>query len=354
MMKTLRFDVVLVCLLAGCSHDGKTSTDLAATGDGFVEVDAAMSAGDGAMSMDLAGSGTAKIKKVFVITLENQGTAAVYANSDASYINLLTTNGGHATMYGDVLAAAVPSEPHYVWMEAGTNVFSDHTFSADGDVSPTNSTSSTVHLVTQMAALPTPKTWRAYPQGIDNNTGTCPITSSGQYAAKHDPFVFFQDVAGNPPSKTNPGCTAHHRPYTASGLQGDLAINDVADYTFITPDLCNDMHGGICGNGCLGAVTLSACVSAADTWLSQIVPSILTYINAHDGVLMIIWDEPLTTGNQPFVIVGPHVKVGYTGAAALSHSSYLKSLQEIMGVPVFTNVAAANDFSDYFEAGFFP
>ena len=349
-----------LCLIVGCSSpggmtppvDGAAGHDLASNGS--LDLSTRGSLDGGNSNPDIGMPSSFAIKKVFVIALENQGSAAVYANSDAPYINGLMMQGGSATMYGDVLAAAVPSEPHYVWLEAGTNVFSDCTFSTDNDVSPANSTASTQHLVTQMAALPTPKTWRAYQEGLNSSTGACPIASNGQYAAKHDPFVFFQDVSGSPPSKTTSGCSAHHKAFTVGGLQADLAANDVADYTFITPDLCNNMHGGICTNGCLGSFTLSACVSAGDTWLSQIVPSILTYIQANDGVLLIVWDEPETSGTQPFVIIGPHVKANYSSPLAFSHDSYLKSLQEIMGVPVFSNVSAANDFSDFYEAGFFP
>ena len=55
---------------------------------------------------------------------------------------------------------------------------------------------------------------------------------------------------------------------------------------------------------------------------------------------------------EPFLIVGPHVKRGFASEVAYTHSSYLKSLQKILGVPVFENVSSANDFSDFYEDGF--
>jgi hypothetical protein len=132
-----------------------------------------------------------------------------------------------------------------------------------------------------------------------------------------------------------------------------MEATHVADYTFITPDLCNDMHGAVCANGCFfGSVTTDLCVKAGDQWLQAIVPSILAYIDDHDGVLMVIWDEPESSGTQPFLIVGPHVKRGFASEVAYTHSSYLKSLQKILGVPVFENVSSANDFSDFYEDGF--
>jgi hypothetical protein len=151
--------------------------------------------------------------------MENQGTSAVYNASNAPYLNnTLMMMGGHASMYQDCLGSSVPSEPHYVWMEAGTNVFTDHTFTTDDDPSASNSTSSTAHLSTQLNGAG--KTWRAYQEDMDSTTGACPIVSGNQlsltpnfYAAKHDPFVFFQDVVGSPPSQTNASCAAHHKAY---------------------------------------------------------------------------------------------------------------------------------------------
>ena len=37
-----------------------------------------------------------------------------------------------------------------------------------------------------------------------------------------------------------------------------------------------------------------------------------------------------------------------------SHSSQLKSVEEILGVPVLPTVSSANDFSDLFKPGMFP
>ena len=70
--------------------------------------------------------------------------------TDAPYINGLI--GRRTAALRDEVqgraAQRIPSEPHYVWMEAGTNVFTDHTFTTDNDASMSNrrrapSTSST-------------------------------------------------------------------------------------------------------------------------------------------------------------------------------------------------------------------
>jgi len=122
------------------------------------------------------------------------------------YYRNTATDGTFA--FADPLPDSLPSEPHYVWMEAGTNAFSDRTFTSDSNPSSSNSTSSTAHLSTQITAAGS--TWLSYQEGLNSTTGACPIASSGFYAPKHDPFVFFQDISGNPPSDTNARCAAHH------------------------------------------------------------------------------------------------------------------------------------------------
>ncbi|MBA3671887.1 MAG: hypothetical protein H0W68_07680 [Gemmatimonadaceae bacterium] len=83
-------------------------------------------------------------------------------------------------------------------MEAGTNTFGDRTFTSDSDPSSSNTTASTAHLVTQLNTAGVQ--WHSYQEGI--TSGTCPISSTGHYVAKHNPFVFFKDIVGATPSST--------------------------------------------------------------------------------------------------------------------------------------------------------
>jgi phospholipase C len=301
---------------------------------------------DEAPAPDLGAAITASaIKHVFVIVLENHGASDIYGNvTHAPYINnTLLPMSGRATNFIDKLPQ-LASEPHYVWMEAGTNAFSDHTFTTDNDASSSNSTASTAHLSTQITAAGS--TWLSYQEGINSTSGACPIASSGNYAAKHDPFVFFRDVSGSTPSKTNAFCVAHHKALTA--LATDLANNTVAAYNFITPNLCHDMHS----NSCTGS---SDPIKQGDTWLSQNVPAIINYVNANQGVLLIVWDEPVgSTGTIPLIVVGPHVKPNHAGATQYSHGSLVKSVEQILALPTLATVAADNVLTDFFDAGFFP
>ncbi|MGZ3458723.1 MAG: alkaline phosphatase family protein [Archangium sp.] len=291
-------------------------------------------------------STTSRIKYVFVIAMENHAASDIYGSASAPYINgTLIPNYGHATAYQDNLASSVPSEPHYVSMEAGTNAFSDITFSTDNNPSSTNSTNSTAHLSTQIKNATNGVSWMSYQEGLNSTTGSCPIAGSGFYAPKHDPFVFFQDVVGATPSKTNAYCVAHHKPYTS--LAADLTNTAVATYNFITPNLCNDMHGA---SGC----TDTDYVHAGDVWLQNNLPQLISFVNANNGVIFIVWDEPATTGTMPFLVIGPQVKANYASSVTYTHGSLVKSLEEIMNLPTLSTVSSANDFSGFFNAGMFP
>ncbi|HTB60654.1 MAG TPA: alkaline phosphatase family protein [Polyangia bacterium] len=327
--------------LAGCGGNGGGGGSARTVRDAFVGDAFAGDASGGGATLD-ASSARAH---VFVVAMENENIGQVFGDmTDAPYINgMLIPTGARATTFVDELPPGSPSEPHYVWMEAGTNAFADHTFTTDSAPSATNSTASTAHLVTQIdgAGL----SWTAYEEGIDATTGSCPVAGAGFYAPKHDPFVFFRDLAGSPPAKTTPACAAHFKDLPA--LSSDLSAGAIGDYVFITPNLCHDMHGA---TGCPD----SDLIRAGDGWLGQNLPPILAFAEAHGGVVFVLWDEGDPSGRMPFLALGPEVKPGYAGAVMYTHGSVLKTVEEMLGLPVLPTVAGVDDLSDLFASGRVP
>src|SRR5690242_18938326 len=144
----------------------------------------------------------ASLRTIVVIPMEHEPSSAIYGvTTYTPYINGQMTQAAHTTKFGDELPA-LPSEPHYVCMEGGTNVFSGRTFTTDNNPSSSNSTSSKEHLVTQLETKGL--SWMSYQEDITD--GTCPTGGVGEYAPKHDPMVFYQDVVGSPPSSSNAHC----------------------------------------------------------------------------------------------------------------------------------------------------
>ncbi len=285
-----------------------------------------------------------KLKRVIVIAMENHDASEIYQDAEnAPYIHSLVEQYAHTANFDDELPLEVPSEPHYIWMEAGTNHFSDTTFLGDDPPSPSVSTGSSKHLVTQIKNTKG-LSWMSYQEGMNEETGACPIEASGFYAPKHDPFIFFRDISGDPPSKDSAYCAAHHKPYAA--LEHDLQ-GELSSYVFITPDLCHDMHWH---RGC----PKENPIRTGDRWLQAELPRLIDYADKHDSVIFLTFDEGGSTLKLPFLAIGSVVKPGYASTEHYTHSSQLKSVELILGLPLLPTVASSADFSDLFKPGLFP
>lgn len=278
------------------------------------------------------GAAIPPVQTVFVILMENHNWSDIKGSTNAPYINntLLPAASYCAQYYNP--PALHPSEPNYLWLEAGTN------FGILNDSDPSaNHQSTTNHLTTllQHAGV----SWKTYQEDI---SGTyVPLTATNGYVPKHNPFVFFDDVTGT----NNPACAygiAHIRPYTE--LARDLTKNTVARYNFITPNLCDDMH-----NTC---PPVNNSIRQGDNWLAREVPKILaSRAWQNNGALFITWDEG-TGGNGPIgmLLLSPLAKGGsYCATNYYTHSSLLRTIQEIYGVtPLLGDAANAPSLVDLF------
>lgn len=297
--------------------------------------------GGGAAAGDAGGA----IKTVFLIVLENHNWSDIAGSSSAPFINqVLLPEASHANQYFNP-PNNHPSETNYVWLEAGDNLG----ISNDNDPKD-NHRSTTEHLVTQLRSAGV--SWRSYQEDIDGTS--CPLGGVKLYAPRHDPMVFFDDVTdGNSPSSAN--CIEHVRPF--GELAGDLDANTVARYNFITPNLCDDMHGSV-GAGSLGFTfdclpPFADLVQRGDDWLSRVVPQIMASQAYQDGgAIFITWDES-EGGDFPIgmIVLSPLAKGGgYANDVHYTHSSTLRTLQEIFGVgPFLRDAANATSLSDLFQ-----
>jgi phosphatidylinositol-3-phosphatase len=285
------------------------------------------------------------IKHVFVIAMENEDASDIYtANGSTSYITSLIRQYASASRFEDELPK-LPSEPHYIWMEAGNNAFADRLFANDADPSSVNSTASIDHLVSQIRRSRN-VTWMTYQESLSAASGSCPIHSIGLYAAKHNPFVFFQDVAGNPPSKENAYCAEHSKPY--GNLVTDMAANDIANYVFISPNLCNDMHGA-------RACPSRDNVKTGNDWLRSELPGLISWADANSGVILVTWDQGSSQRKFiPFLAIGKYAKAHFVSGVSFNHGSIMKSVEEIFQLPILPTVSSSADLSDLFTSGSFP
>ena len=272
-------------------------------------------------------------KTVFLIMMENHNWSDIKNNPSAPFINnTLLPMASYAEQYFNP-PGSHPSEPNYLWLEAGTN------FGIYNDADPyANHQSTTQHLVTLLNNAHI--SWKSYQESI-SGTG-CPLIGDGLYAPKHDPMVFFNDVTNtNNPNASY--CIAHIRPYTE--LATDLQRNSHARYNFITPNLCDDMHDT--------CAPLNDSVKQGDSWLAQNIPMILnSQAYKNGGIVFITWDEG-EGGDGPIgmIVLSNDAKGGgYSNTIQYTHSSTLRTLEEIFGVtPLLGDAANASDLSDLFK-----
>jgi phosphatidylinositol-3-phosphatase len=373
-----------------------------------------------------------EVKTVFVIAMENHnwtqpanqftgGIQQIYLNPSAPFINSLVNgtavavvNGSEvnisqqvafATAYHNVLSTPSgnnpdihPSEPNYLWAEAGTNfgVLNDNDpFSTAGGTNQ-NTNLHLSNLLTQAR-----KTWKSYQEDIDLTPNASnqltnvvlpqfdwfvPINSfSGifapgttnqfngsnqyNYAAKHNPQVFFTDTnGGNNATPSNP-LSSHYAPLQQ--LFTDLANNTVADYNWITPDQFNDMHTTLRA-GYKGLTGDPAKILQGDDFLRQVVPAIMaSEAYKNHGVIVIWFDESESDGvtgdleddfdhTIPEIIISDraHKNVGgkpYASSVNYTHSSDLRTWQNSFHAgPYLADAANATDLSDLFQPGAVP
>ena len=216
---------------------------------------------------------------VFVIMMENTGIEALLNNPNAPWINQAVKTYGVA---GNYYGVAHPSQPNYIAATAGTRAGVPD----DSDV-----TVDLPNIVDQLESHG--KSWKGYMQGYSLCADKLAHSCGNQlYERKHNPFVSFTDVQNNPERMA--------KLVDFSQFSADLASNQVPDYSWISPDQCNDMHGRG-GGGSSDPCDFSnvpLLIQAGDTFLANTVGEIMSSEAwGPNSVIFITWDESDFTGS---------------------------------------------------------
>jgi hypothetical protein len=339
------------------------------------------------------------IHHIWQIQLENEAESASFGQA-GSYLNSLTTQGvflpdyyatGHvsadnyiAQMSGQLANPATNTDCQlYVDFE-GTTTSTGIPLGA-GCVYPSNVLTLPNQLTT--AGL----TWNAWMQDMGNTpsreTATCGIpatngqadsstppgtqddtqtaTAADQYAARHNPFVYFHSLTDVPAGATQSPCQQHVLPF--SQFQASLAAP--ANFNWITPNLCNDGHDSPCsGPDITGQNPGPGGLVSANRFLQNVIPQIeSSAAYQQDGMIVITFDEGSTTdtssccgevpGSSGVVpVAGPTLGGGVVGALLLSpllsahtstcaynHFSMLRTYEDLYGIKTYLgNASVAN------------
>ena len=237
-------------------------------------------------------------------------------NTGAPYVNGLAGQCGLATNYHNI---DHPSLPNYVAATSGLPFSSLKPF--ESDCNPSRKCSTSASSIFSQAS-----SWKAYEESMPSN---CATKDAGEYAVRHNPPPYFTKLTG---------CATNDVPYTQ--LATDLANNTLPAFSFVTPNLIDDMHDGTVAQG--------------DTWLSQNVPAILNSAEYQAGnvALFITWDEgeggsvsdcaTNTTDvgcHVATLVVSPSTTPGTQSATLFNHYSMLGSTEALLGLP---NLAAGD------------
>ena len=237
---------------------------------------------------------------VVVVVFENREANSIASTGQAPTFGALGRRYARLTRYD---AVTHPSLPNYLALVSG----STHGIASD-------CTSCIVHassLADTLAAAG--KTWKTYAEDLPypGFTGA----GSGRYAKKHDPFLYFADVASSRARR--------RRVVPFSQLPRDLAANRLPDFSLVIPNLCHDMH--------------DCPVAAGDAWLKAHVVPLLHSPALAGGVVFVVFDEGTTDegggGHVDALALGPTVRPGSVFSRPTSHYGLLRTIEDAWRLP---------------------
>jgi phosphatidylinositol-3-phosphatase len=238
--------------------------------------------------------------RVVLVVFENHEQTSIAGSPDAPTFNRLAHRYATLTNY---TAVAHPSLPNYLALVSGSTqgVSSDCT---DCIVRARN-------LADTLEAAG--MTWKTYAEDLPyaGFTGG----SAGRYAKKHDPFLYFQDVAGSPARR--------RRVVPFTRFARDLARSRLPDFSLVIPNLCDDMH--------------DCSVATGDAWLKAHVVPLLHSPALRGGVVFVVFDEGTSGtgggGHIEALALGPTVRRGARFTKATNHYGLLRTIEDAWGLP---------------------
>ncbi len=257
------------------------------------------------------GTRPAHYKHVVVIVMENKTYSQVIGNASAPYLTGLAHQCASDTKYASVSS---PSRPNYLAMTSGAVPAG----CAGSDADPPSCTTTANNIFRQV--ISTGARAKSY---VESMTTKCQIKSGGQYATKHNPWPYY--IGTN----DRTWCGTYDIPLgssTSGVLVNDINSGNLPRFAYVVPNLCNDTH--------------DCSVATGDAWLKTVIGKILAGPNyaAGDTAVIVTYDEYT---NLPNVWISPSVKAGTVSTTAINHYALLRTVEEMIGVPLLANAATA-------------
>jgi acid phosphatase len=266
-------------------------------------------------------SGIPQFQHVVLVVEENKNYSSVLGDSTAApYFHLLSKSNGLATQY---YANTHPSIGNYFMMTTGQIITNDDSW--HGTVTDDN-------IVRELVAAG--KTWKAYAEDLPS-VGYLGYGETGNYAARHNPVIYFSDVRNDSTQARNVV------PFTQ--FAADLAAGTLPNFSLVVPNLCNDAH--------------DCSVATADAWLAaHMAPLVASPAFQQDGLLIVVFDEAGNDntnggGRVVWTALSPKMKPDYESTTLYQHESTLRLVLEALGVQALPGAAASAPGMTEFFAG---
>jgi hypothetical protein len=281
-----------------------------------------------------ADAGGNSFEHIVIVMEENTDYQYIIGSSSAPYLNGLASTYGLATQY---YANTHPSIGNYFELTTGQILTNDDT------QTPISFPVSANNIVRRLLAAG--KTWKSYAESLPSigYTGG----DSGNYAVRHNPLAYFTDVQNNSTQKNN------LVPFedTNVGFRHDVNNNTLPNYSFVVPNILDDMHSGS--------------ISAGDSWLQTNIGSLINNPTLMQNTLvLILFDEsgipPASSGidDNTFgggriygVLVSPKVLAGYKSTTFIQHQSFLREALEGLGLSInLADAGTAPSLAEFLSA----
>jgi phosphatidylinositol-3-phosphatase len=239
-----------------------------------------------------------RFRHVIVVVFENHEQGEILGSGAAPTFDALARRGAVLT-HDD--AVAHPSLPNYLALVSG----STHGITSDCTDCVVRARS----LADTLEAAR--RTWKTYAEGLPRPGFTGAF--AGRYAKKHDPFLYFADVAAS--------ARRRNRVVPFTQLARDLRAKRLPDFALVVPDLCNDMH--------------DCPVATGDAWLAR---NVVPLTRLRGTVVFVTFDEGTSDegggGRIATLVLGPLVRAGSRFTAPTSHYGVLRTIESAWKLPL--------------------
>jgi len=170
------------------------------------------------------------------------------------------------------------------------------------------------------------RTWKTYQEDMPS---ACFVGDAKPYVQKHNPFIYFDPIRTNAKR-----CNRSIVPLTT--LDNDLAANQLPNFAFIMPNMCNSGHD--CG------------LDVADKWVKATIAKLqASSALGKNSLIILTFDEGEAKdksaccgmskggGQIVTVLISPLAKAGFSDATPVSHYGLLKTILEAWGLPDLGN-----------------